>query len=185
MGRGLWKWVARELCRLRRRWWVMSVSVVCGWWLMRCEVSAVELGRLEGARPLLPISSLRHNRSYLEGATCPQGLVASSHNIRLPPERIADSSTVSPSYNRARRSEPIGGGTAAGIERPERWREEVGKAGAAGVRSGGGRGVSGGWMWKEAHGERVGCGLSTLTGGQERWRSVMKPNDVLSACSRL
>ena len=59
----------------------MSVSVVCGWWLVRCEVSAVELGRLDWARPLLPIALVLIDTtvSYLEGATCSQGLVASSH----------------------------------------------------------------------------------------------------------
>ena len=31
---GLGKWVARELCWLRRRGWVVLVSVACGWWLV-------------------------------------------------------------------------------------------------------------------------------------------------------
>ena len=34
MCRGLGEWVVGELCRLRRRWWVVSVSVACGWWLV-------------------------------------------------------------------------------------------------------------------------------------------------------
>ena len=34
MCRGLGEWVVGELCRLGRRWWVVSVLVACGWWLV-------------------------------------------------------------------------------------------------------------------------------------------------------
>ena len=93
--------------------------------------------------------------------------MASSHNIRLPPERIAGSSTVASSFNSSKAFGAHGRRHGGAIERPKRWRERVGGQVSL-VCAVATEEARGGVVVVE---EWVGVGRR-LTGGQERWRSA-------------